>query len=320
MNFKKQAIVAAAILAVAGAANAKLTDIVNQGNSSLAFVALDTVAKTSTVVDLGTTFSAFLPVGTNANVVIGGDGSVASGFQNTASALTYTPGTSLSWNFATNTFTVNSVAQTKALNGTTIDWSAFNTFKAATTNATTKWGVIAGGMGLYNTDPALDVNGYGAQGPAVQILSTSAVTPSIDSNNVATAGGKVSTLFSTNAALNANVAVSSATVASVGAAAYAGSDATMGVAGQWGNALAMSAFANVGTNQGFYYTNEISTDAFNPGPAFVVKYDGTFAFNGTTLTYTVPGAVTPSVPEPEGYALAFVGLAAVGFAARRRQA
>jgi len=202
MNFKKQAIVAAAILAVAGAANAKVSDIIVSGNSSLAFVALDAVAKTSTVVDLGTTFKDFLPQGTNANVVIGGDGSVASGFPNTANALTFTPGTTLSWNFTTNTFTVNGAAQTTSLSGKTIDWSAYSTFKAATTTANTKWGVIAGGTGLYNLDTTLDVNGYGAQGPAVQIATTSATTPVFDSNTIATAGGKVTTLFANNGSLN----------------------------------------------------------------------------------------------------------------------
>jgi hypothetical protein len=318
MNFKKQAIVAAAILAVAGAANAKVSDIIVSGNSSLAFVALDTVAKTSTVVDLGTTFKDFLPQGTSVNVLIPGDGSVASGIPNTANALTYTPGTTLSWNFTTNTFTVNGAAQTTALNGKAIDWSAYSTFKAGTTTANTKWGVIAGGTGLYNLDTTLDVNDYGAQGPVVQIATTQAATPVIDSATIANAGGKVTTLFANSASQN-NSSNVLATVASVGASAYAGNDAQFGVAGKWGNELAQSALAAIGTSQGFYYTNELPLDG-NAGAPLVVKYDGTFAFNGTTLTYTVPGAVTPSVPEPEGYALAFVGLAAVGFAARRRQA
>jgi hypothetical protein len=164
------------------------------------------------------------------------------------------------------------------------------------------------------------VNSYGPQGPAAQIASTFSVNPVIDSGTVAQAAGGVSSLLFNSATQN-NSSNVVATVASVGQSAYAGNEAQMGVAGKWTGQFAQSALAAIGTNQGFYYTNELALDAFNGGAPLVVKYDGTFAFNGTTLTYTVPaGTVTPSVPEPEGYALAFVGLAAVGFAARRRQA
>lgn len=318
MNFKKQAIVAAAILAVAGVANAKPTTI-EQGNSSLAFIAIDTVAKTSTFVDLGTTFAAFLPQGTNVNVQIPGDGTVASGFQNTASALTYTPGSTLSWDFSTNTFKVNGATQTTALNGKTIDWSPFNTFKAATAAGSTKWGVIGGGYGMYNTDPTLDVNGYGVQGPSAQIITTGPTTATFDFQTIAGAAGKVTTLFANNSiyGTNADVTKAGASVRSVGQSGYVGNDFEMSVAGTWGNQLAFSALNAINGTSNFYYTNELALDGLTQSGTTSIQYAGQFAFNGTTLSYTVP---TAAVPEPEGFALALVGLAAVGFVARRRQA
>lgn len=320
MNFKKQAIVAAAILAVAGAANANLTSIAS--NSTLAFVAVDTVAKTSTLVDLGATFQQFLPQGTTAAQYLPGamDGTMASGFDQTASALTYTPGTTLSWDFSSNTFKVNGAAQA-TIGGKAIDWSPFNTFKNGTSLASTKWGVIGGAVGTYNLDPALDTYGLGAQ-TAFEIATTGPAAVTVDSTTVGTAGGKVNTLFVTNSTLGTNAAANTAgaSVVNVGKNGYLGNDNEFGLAGAWGNSLAFSALAGVNTSQNFYWTTDISADV-NGGPAStVVKYDGQFAFNGTTLTYTVPGSVTPSVPEPEGFALALVGLAAIGFVARRRQA
>lgn len=322
MNFKKQAIVAAAILAVAGAANANLTPITSAPyNSNLAFVAVDTVAKTSTLVDLGASFQQFLPQGTTAAQYLPGamDGTMASGFNQTASALTYTPGTTLSWDFSSNTFKVNGAAQA-TIGGKAIDWSPFNTFKAGTSTSSTKWGVIGAANGTYNLDPAMDVYGLGAQ-QGIELSTTGPAAVTVDSTMITQAGGKVNSLFVNNSILGTNALANTAgaSVATVGKAGYLGNDNEFGLAGAWGNQLAFSALAGVNTSQNFYWTTDISADV-NGGPAStVVKYDGQFAFNGTTLTYTVPG-VTPSVPEPEGFALALVGLAAIGFVARRRQA
>lgn len=46
----------------------------------------------------------------------------------------------------------------------------------------------------------------------------------------------------------------------------------------------------------------------------------TFTFNADTDNAAVKGSITPSIPEPETYALMLAGLAAVGWVARRRKA
>lgn len=318
MNFKKQAIVAAAILAVAGAANANLQTIQTGANgSSLAFVAVDGTAKKSAVVDLGLLFKDFLPQGTAGTVQIPGDGTVASGFNtNVANPLTYTPGTVLSWNLATNTFKVNGAAQA-AVNGKAIDWSQFNSFAAATSSSNTKWGVIGGAYENVNTDPALDVNGYGAIGPYFQIATTGPATATFAADTIAFAGGKVQALFTNNSTSTTSNVASFKSTGSIG---YVGNDNEFGLLGNWAGQLAFSALANVGASQNFFWTNEITTDPLGAGKAAnVVNYAGTFNFTGSTLTYTVAGS-TAAVPEPESIALLFAGLAAIGFAARRRAA
>lgn len=68
----------------------------------------------------------------------------------------------------------------------------------------------------------------------------------------------------------------------------------------------------------FQFQDKVS-DPFNAA----AKYDWAKSTDSVTLNsnYVLSfqgAAVTPSVPEPEGYGLALVGLAAIGFVARRR--
>jgi hypothetical protein len=326
MNFKKQAIVAAAILAVAGAANAKLYSSANTGdgqNSSLVFLGLDAVSQKSVVVDLGIRALDFLPTGIPTGNFVMDGGAEVGGLAHSANPLTSAAGTTLTWNFATSTFSVNGVAQSTSLAGNAINWSQFNSFKDATTTANTKWGVIGGGIDSFNTDASLDPDGIGALASNA-LLATSAVGGSIamGTGQVNSGVAFMNNLLVANSVVTGNnvVGTAGAGVQAIGQSGYI--PTIFGSTGTFNGAIPFSAFGNVGTAQQFSYGGgaEQNQGTGTTGNAPVALYAGKFNFNGTSLSYTVPGAVTPSVPEAESFALALAGLAAIAFAARRRQA
>ncbi|MEY4765324.1 MAG: hypothetical protein RI907_1997 [Pseudomonadota bacterium] len=72
---------------------------------------------------------------------------------------------------------------------------------------------------------------------------------------------------------------------------------------------ASSAFLDITNTGGKGTANVFTTSTFQ----------GQFSFNGSTLSFAAP-VVTPSVPEPETYGLALVGVLVAGAVARRRAA
>lgn len=117
MKLKMKLMAAAVALAASAGANAAM-DNIQSGNSSLAFIALDSVGTPiSMMMDLDFNLNSFLPTAMSA------------------------PGTTIQWNFGANTLTVNGVLS----NSTQTNWSgALGSFNAIAQTTETKWGVIAG--------------------------------------------------------------------------------------------------------------------------------------------------------------------------------
>ena len=112
--------------ALCSPAHARLTTFDNQdvgdGNSSLTFMALDeTGIPASVVVDLGYFFDDFRPVGAP-NLITDFDGNTVEGYLGSPGPLANTPGTTISWDFANNTTTLNGVTSTMT-NGKANEWA-----------------------------------------------------------------------------------------------------------------------------------------------------------------------------------------------------
>lgn len=118
MKLKMKLMAAAVALAASAGAHATGMDNFQSGNSSLAFIALDSVdSPISMMMDLDFNLNSFLPAAMSA------------------------PGTTIQWNFGANTLTVNGVASAS----TQTNWSgALSSFNGVAQTADTKWGVIAG--------------------------------------------------------------------------------------------------------------------------------------------------------------------------------
>ncbi|HNN65262.1 MAG TPA: hypothetical protein PKM19_03485, partial [Pseudomonadales bacterium] len=126
MNSQLKLLAAAVALAGSATANAAMDNFIS-GNSSLAFVALDSVGSPiSVMMDLDFRLDDFLPSNQGA------------------------AGTQIVWDFNQNRLTVNGVLSTS----TQANWSsALGTFQATANSSETKWAVIGGDSlaGIGNT-------------------------------------------------------------------------------------------------------------------------------------------------------------------------
>lgn len=272
MNMKFKMIAAAVALAASAGANATMDNFMS-GNGSLAFIALDyTGSPISVTMDLGYNIDSFLP----------------------AAAGTSTQGTTIAWNFNTNTLSVNGAAQS----GFDTAWSgAMAEFYASAQNAEVTWGVIAGDSLLTSgsstpirylsssADPLATIQNQ----TKANLSSFSLQDPMINANN----------LLQTTA--NGSVATSGA--------AYVGQ--TFGTAGKWLNKASFVALAAEGVEQAFYEIDGVN--GISATKALVTPYAGSFNYAAGVLTYSVP-----AVPEPETYAMFLAGLGLMGAIARRR--
>jgi len=306
----KLSALAATTLVVSGAqANLIFSDAIT--GSSAAFVALNNNETISLTIDLGATFSSFLAAS--------GTQGVAANTVANAGELS-APGTVARWNFATNIYTINGVAQA----GT----NAWNTQAASffsQVGTDYRWGVMAadsrsGALSPTNTVRAQNLlwtNGVPVDFDNDQNTGTSA-------QGIVDGAGAISVFFGDSNLLTSNsthaAGVRGANTATAGGA-FAGTSMSSGGVGTWGS-------SQFGTNNAWVAPNQTSffTWGNQTNPSTIISIGQTYAVGAvssnpatwnwdastSTLTYTVP------VPEPGTYALFLAGLAGVGFLVRRR--
>jgi hypothetical protein len=276
MKLKMKLMAAAVALAASAGANAAMDNFMS-GNGSLAFIALDsTGSPISMMMDLDFNLDSFLPTAMSA------------------------PGTTIQWNFNTNSLTVNGVASSS----TQTNWSgALTSFNSAAQVADTKWGVIAGDS---STDGGflVDIARYASTAKPGTTLAT--MQGQTEANLYGFAG--VDILFNQNNLLQTS---SNGSTAASGNAYVGQSFGITSVGGKWRNKASFDAYSNVGDTANFYMLDE--RDGIGATKALVTPYAGNFTYAAGVLTYAVA-----AVPEPSEYALMLAGLGMIGFMARRR--
>ncbi|MBT9460143.1 MAG: PEP-CTERM sorting domain-containing protein [Rugosibacter sp.] len=274
MKLKMKLMAAAVALAASAGANAAMDNFAS-GNGSLAFVALDfTGAPISVMMDLDFNVDSFLPAAMSAS------------------------GTTIQWNFNTNSLTVNGIAS----GSTQTNWSnALGSFSAVAQSAETKWGVIGG--------DSISLSGSTTQ---IRYLSTAA-----PGTTLATMQGQTKSNLSgfagVDALYNANNLLQTAENGSTASSgqAWVGDGGSFGNAGKWQNKSSWVTWANVGETADFYMAD--GNNGISSTRALITPYAGEFTYAAGVLTYAVA-----AVPEPSEYALMLAGLGMIGFMARRR--
>lgn len=274
MKLKMKLMAAAVALAASAGANAAMDNVMT-GNGSLAFIALDfTGSPVSVMMDLDFNVDSFLPTAMSA------------------------PGTTIQWNFNTNSLTVNGIAS----GSTQTNWSnAMSSFNALAQSTETKWGVIAGDS----------MSTSGSTTP-IRYLSTAApgtTLATMQNQTKANLSGfsLVDILYNANNLLQT---VENGSTASSGQA-YVGDGGSFGTLGKWQNKSSWVTWANVGETANFYMAD--GNNGISSTKALITPYAGDFTYAAGVLTYSVA-----AVPEPSEYALMLAGLGMIGFMARRR--
>jgi PEP-CTERM motif len=298
LKFNSVALALAALASVS--AHAAVTNAnVNNGNSSVLFVAQDAAGTVSFTLDLGVNMGDFLQAGSGTIATQTANGSLAS---DGATPLKAT------WSFGGNS---------RAVNGAPVagdyGWSTeFSSFVAAAAGNYT-WGIVAADNvtgAISGTNSIFNRNVLSTGSPTqanISALTASGNLQSATSNFQTFAGATLGGTHGTNA---------EGASSSTAGASYLNSvmKGTFGGQFQWNYLSAIGATTNLFLSQqaanpvvyqiGSSYGNDTLLDA---------SAAATFKFDGTTLTYDVP-----AVPEPGTYAMLLAGLVAVGFIARRR--
>lgn len=304
---KLQTIVAAVALAATGMANASVSlftgpNNTTNGDSSLILVNLDSTGEQtqSLTTDLGFNLSQF---------------AIGSNFSKANQTIV--------WNFNTNTITVNG----SALTGVTNNWTAQrNIFLANSDASESQWAIVAGSQ-KSNTP-----NRYLASGtPTADNFTdqTGANTANFVQTNAPLLGslGNKGTITSAD---NGNYAAGSSDASYVGTA-YGPTDLATG----YRNSIKWNTWSENGASTnlvqlspvpsiGEAYVGDSSLYTVDPGYVLdasnTLNGNATFVYDADAGTLTYKTATITAVPEPESYALALIGLAAVGAFARRRAA
>lgn len=285
---KLHKIAAVVALLAAGAANASVDQfdgVTAAGNGSLIMVMADTTGATTQglTVDLGFHYADFA------------NGGIFAQAEQT-----------IVWDFAANTITVNKAI----VSGITNDWAGeFATFAANSDAAETKWAVISGSQKGTTTTGFLTTGVPTASQLTQQTPTVTGVM------------GQVNIPLLRNALAKGTLGSADNGAYSMGSTdnAYVGTAYSLTSIKGWKNNIKWDTWNVDGAQTNFTQVNANGTEATvfgagTPSPELLNGF-GTFTKSGTTLTWT-----TAAIPEPESYALALVGLAAVGFMARRRAA
>ncbi len=259
MKLKMKLMAAAVALAAttgANAATAGSMDNFQSGNSSLAFIALDSVGSPiSMMMDLDFNLNSFLPTAMSA------------------------PGTTIQWNFGANTLTVNGIASAS----TQTNWSgALGSFNALAQTADTKWGVIAGDSATTR---------YLTTVVAGTPITTVDNTTKSNLGSFSLVDLMVNDQGNAQQLAGTNGSTASSGNGYVGQTYGLGTSASRG----WQNRIATSVvtLANVGSNADFYLYDTTSPGG-GIAPAKATPYAGIFNYNAGVLTYSVAAVPEPS--------------------------
>jgi hypothetical protein len=308
MSHKLNALLTAVLaLAAVPAAHAtlKLPNATSNGNSSVAFVAIDTSGTISYTADLGVVMADFLPLIAGQTFA---QGALSSG------------GTTAVFNLYNNSYSLNGVAQSGSYS-----WAGnLNSFlnNSSVTGGNYQWGIIAGDSvqgAASSTNVARNLNILFSSGTVVDYDNSndSGINPAA----VSGAGGQITQFFATSntAAGNTHAAGTAGSNTATSGTPFLGTSMAQGIGNfsqQFGN---NNFLVNPGDTSYFswVYVNGPSTTA-TLGNTLGIGADpaqpATWTWNAATgdLTYTVP------VPEPGTYAMLVAGLAAMSLVVRRR--
>lgn len=303
---KLQHIAAAVALAAAGTANAAV-DQFNTGNSSLFLVAYDNAGgsftQTASLFDLG--FNMNDIAGAAGNGTTGALGSLAQA------------GTTVVWNFNSNTVTVNGTVQSLG----SIAWSdAFTKLVANSDAGQIKWTVGgADSVGFGDAQRYLITGQPNASALSTQnATNTAGLAGSASLLNTPSVTSKGTLSTADNGAWTFAAAVDGTANAANG---YVIDSTIFGTNWKTKNVLT-NAIVLDGAQQNLWLADGTGAEkrVGDISPAVAAGFlnnSTTLVFNSATGTLTMS---TPAVPEPSTYAMALVGLALAGVAARRRRA
>jgi len=300
MTMKSKTRIAAAMALALSAlgANAAITNSnANFGNSSALFVAMDSATSVSLVVDLGVSMADFVGVisGVNANA-----GSLSAA------------NTVASWNFGSNTRTVNGVE----VAGDYAWSSAVSSFFSMAQGGVV-WGVIgadnvSGAASGSNTLTNRNLLTTGSPTDANIVQVSNALTVS---NGVGAFQNFVGAQTGTGTHGSNNDGASTVT----SGAAFL--NTTM--RGNFNNSLPWNYLSAVDTTSHLFLVNQQANPVvYQLGAeygvdALLTEGMATFRYDSATNSLNFAAAMAP-VPEPETYAMLVAGLAAVGAVVRRR--
>lgn len=302
---KLQHIAAAVALAAAGTANAAI-DNFTTGNGSFFLVAYDNAGGSFTQT------ASLFDLGFNLDDIAGAAGNGTTGALGTLAQA----GTNVVWNFNTNTVTVNGALQSLGTNA----WSdAFSKLVANSDAGQIKWVVGAGDNTGIQANARYLITGQ----PTASALTTQSATNSTNLTQSNTLfGSTIINKGTLSTADNGGWTFSGAVDGAANATNGYVLDTTVFSPNWKGKNMLTTPFVGDGAQQNLWLADATGAekrvgDLGELAPGYL-NNSTTLVFNAAagTLTMSTPAAV----PEPSSYALALVGLALAGVAARRRRA